>query len=285
MKELIKYIRSLARMSQKQFASALGTQPLSVNRWENGKTIPNQMAQRQILQFCKERGIHAFDKIAEEVSGCESYGSNMLVLYHGSKKGIDGDIAPISRAACDFGKGFYMGTDPSQPLTLICDEKHPVIYTVGLDLTGLKVLNIDMGLKWAMLIAYYRGYMKDIEGTEFYNYYAHLAAGYDVIQGFIANDRMYRVMTGFFEKTITDTAFINCLKALDLGKQYVALTERACKNIRILKEKKLLPLELGIIKERSELRRTEGISLADDIVLRYRRERRYFDEIIIGGSL
>ncbi len=32
-----------------------------------------------------------------------------VTLYHGSKSGIRGAIAPISRKRCDFGKGFYMG--------------------------------------------------------------------------------------------------------------------------------------------------------------------------------
>ena len=28
-------------------------------------------------------------------------------LYHGSKAGLSGAIAPLSRNACDFGRGFY----------------------------------------------------------------------------------------------------------------------------------------------------------------------------------
>ena len=44
-----------------------------------------------------------------------------VLLYHGSKSEIDGRIEPRSRKQCDFGKGFYMGTEPSQALTLICD--------------------------------------------------------------------------------------------------------------------------------------------------------------------
>lgn len=46
-----------------------------------------------------------------------------VTLYHGSKSGIYGKIAPISREHCDFGKGFYMGTDRTQPLTLICNSE------------------------------------------------------------------------------------------------------------------------------------------------------------------
>ncbi len=39
-----------------------------------------------------------------------------VTLYHGSKSGIRGAIAPISRERCDFGKGFYMGTDQTQQM-------------------------------------------------------------------------------------------------------------------------------------------------------------------------
>ena len=44
-----------------------------------------------------------------------------VLLYYGSKSGLVGDIAPVSREKCDFGKDFYMGTNIEQPLTLICD--------------------------------------------------------------------------------------------------------------------------------------------------------------------
>lgn len=37
--------------------------------------------------------------------------NEIVTLYHGSKSGIKGNIAPVSRNRCDFGQGFYMGTD------------------------------------------------------------------------------------------------------------------------------------------------------------------------------
>ena len=63
-----------------------------------------------------------------------------LIVYHGSRKGLQGKIEPISREFCDFGKGFYLGTNPVQSLTLVCDEEKPVFYTMKLNLTDLKVL-------------------------------------------------------------------------------------------------------------------------------------------------
>ena len=234
MKDLIKAIRFAVDMNQEQFASALGTTPLSINRWENGKILPNRMAQTQLYNFCKEHSIN----IAQLIIDTKAYANtdDKFVLYHGSKKGIVGDIAPISRSECDFGRGFYMDTNTLQPLSLVCNEDKPKFYTVEFDMSGLKVLTVEIGMDWATLIAFYRKEMESARGTAVYEKYAHMADGYDVIIGYIANDRMYTELSRFFNKTLTDVALINCLSALDLGKQYVAISEKACKQIKILKE-------------------------------------------------
>ena len=67
MKDLIKAIRSAANMNQEQFAATLGTTALSINRWENGKTLPNRMAQTQLYNFCKEHNISVYDLIIEKI--------------------------------------------------------------------------------------------------------------------------------------------------------------------------------------------------------------------------
>ena len=280
MDKLIKALRQSAGMNQEQFAKALGTTALSINRWENGKTQPNKMAQTQLFEFCKKNNIDLFDYIAKQVK--RDADDNRLIVYHGSKKGITGKIEPISRESCDFGKGFYLGTDPAQPLTLICDEDKPILYTMKLDLTGLKVLKVEMNLEWAMLIAYYRGYMDEVKGSEIYKKYERLADGYDVILGYIANDRMYRVMKSFFEKEITDVALIHSLSALDLGRQYVCKTAKACDQLEIVDKKELTSLELAILRDKSIVRRQEGIDLTEEILLKYRREGKFFDEILRG---
>lgn len=280
MQDLIKNIRLAAAMNQELFANSLGTTALSVNRWENGKTQPNKMAQKQLYQFCKDNNID----LAKMIIDSKSYENtdNRMILYHGSKTGIKGDIAPISRNECDFGQGFYMGTNTLQPLTLICAEESPKFYTLELDLTGLNVLNVEIGLDWALLIAYYRKEMESAKGTEIYERYSNYVNDYDIIEGYIADDRMYTELSRFFNRTLTDTALIHCLSALDLGKQYVAITERACRQIKVLKEESLSQLELSVLRDMSVERRKAGITLADEIELKYRREGRYFDEILGG---
>lgn len=74
----------------------------------------------------------------------------IVTLYHGSKSGISSAIAPISRERCDFVKGFYMGTDRTQPLTLICNYPDARIYTLNVNLPDLKILDdVYDRLQWA----------------------------------------------------------------------------------------------------------------------------------------
>lgn len=281
MQDLIKTIRKKMNLSQEQLAALIGISPVTVNRWENEKAKPSLMAQKQLYDICVSHKLDLADYIVER----EQIHENRSVLYHASRFGISGNIQPISRSRCDFGKGFYMGTDPIQPLTLVCNEKNPVFYTLDFNTENLSVLDVEMGIDWAMLIAYYRGYMDDKTGSVVYEKYAHMADGCDVIVGYIANDRMYQVLTDFFERRITDTALIGSLSALKLGRQYVAITQKACDQIRIIKERPLHKLDLMILKDRSKIRRREGIELADRIVTEHRRDGRYFDEIVRGIEL
>ena len=270
-------------MNQEQFARALGTTSLSINRWENGKTLPNRMAQTHLYNFCIENKISAYQTILNKIKAeaeAIKLEDGRILLYHGSKSGIVGDIAPKSREMCDFGKGFYMGTEPGQPLTLICDFEKSKFYIVSVDLTALDSIEIKADLEWAMLVAFHRGRMDKIKGTAFYEKYSALDEGRDIVIGSIANDRMFYVLDNFFLGNITDAALVNSLSALQLGKQYVATTEKACAAVRIEKEVPISMLERRFLQDESEANRQKGIALANDICKNYRREGKFFDEIL-----
>lgn len=278
MKTIIKTIRERLGITQQQFASELSTTVVSINRWENGKTIPNRMAQGNLLEFCRRHNVDVSDVIADKYR-CNN---KDFILYHGSKKGIKGNISPASSTNCDFGSGFYMGVDILPPLTLICGEAKPKLYAVDLDFNGLNVLNLGLGIEWVMLIAYHRGYMESVKGSLIYEKYKHYFVGYDLVVGHIANDRLYTELNKFFKGDITDEVLLHCLSALDLGKQYVAITQKACKNINIIKEDVISNLELKILQEKAYECRKKGNVLAKKIEKQYRREGKYFDEILVG---
>lgn len=204
----------------------------------------------------------------------------IIPLYHGSKNGLNGKIQPISRELCDFGKGFYMGTEQEQPLTLICNYDSATLYNLELDTTNLIIKDIPLNLDWALFVAFNRGRLtKDLSPT-LYNKFVTYKNNIDVFKGYIANDRMFVVLDRFFDGDITDIALVESLSALKLGIQYVAITQKACDFIRIVNEKKLTSKQRDNLIIQSEANRKSGISLANEICKKYRREGKYFDEII-----
>ena len=283
MQDLIKKIRSHMNMNQTEFAELLNVTFATVNRWENGRALPNKLAQDKIYDLCKEYDVPVYDMVLEKIeaaSGSIELEKGRVLLYHGSKAGIEGNIAPKSRKQCDFGEGFYMGTEPSQALTLICDYESAKFYIVSISVDNLAVLDVPADLEWAMIVAYHRGRMEKIKGTPFYSKYEEMTKDKDLVIGSIANDRMFFVIDNFFIGNITDAALINSLSALELGKQYVAVTQKGCDAVRIEKEIPISYLEKLFLKEISEANRVKGSSLANDICRNYRREGLFFDEIL-----
>lgn len=278
--DIIKEIRSQLNLSQTELAKKLGVSFATVNRWEKGRCEPSQIALGTIKRLCADSGIDY-----AQFEGNRIFTSDETVtLYHGSKSGIVGKITPSSRDRCDFGRGFYMGTDPMQPLTLICNYPDAKLYTLKCDLSGLNILDVEVGIDWALLVAYNRGKMESVKDTAIYRRVAEMTAGCDMLIGFIANDRMFVVLDRFFKGEITDEALIHSLSALKLGKQYVALTEKACKQIEIAEEKALTVADREALRVESEENRSKGVALAEGICRKYRREGRFFDEILKVGE-
>ena len=71
---------------------------------------------------------------------------------------------------------------------------------------------------------------------------------------------------------------------MKLGRQYVAKTEKACSQIEIIEEKNIDQTERDTLRLKAEAHRLEGIRQAEEICRRYRRDGRFFDEILQGDS-
>ena len=278
--KIVKSIRMQLGWSQEKFANEIGVSFATVNRWEKQRCKPSRIAMNAIKALCEE---HKIDYKQFEENTIISL-DETLVLYHGSKAGIKGPIMPVSRDRCDFGKGFYMGTEMIQPLTLICNYPHAKLYTLQVNLSGLKIYNVEVGLEWALLVAFNRGKMDDIKGSAIYKKYENMIKSCDMIVGYIANDRMFVVLDRFFSGEITDMALIHSLSALKLGKQYAALTQKACRQIQIIEEKVLSKKDRDELRKESEKNRTKGIKVAEEVCIQYRREGRFFDEILKEGE-
>ena len=283
MQILIKQIREHLNISQTELAEQLNVTFATVNRWENGRAVPNKLAQTKLYEICQENDVPVYDITLNRIANVAkdiSLSEGRVLLYHGSKSGIEGKIEPKSRSLCDFGKGFYMGTDPIQALTLICDYDKSKFYIVSVDTTDLKTIEVPADIQLAMIVAYHRGRIETIKGSPLYEQYRTMSENKDLVIGSIANDRMFYVIDNFFIGNITDAALVGSLSALQLGKQYVAVTQKGCDAVRVEAEVELSHLERMFIQEVAEANRAKGVSLANDICKNYRREGLFFDEIL-----
>lgn len=53
----VKYVRTKLSLSQSKLASLLGVSYATINRWENTRHIPSQLAQSSFYEFCESNFI------------------------------------------------------------------------------------------------------------------------------------------------------------------------------------------------------------------------------------
>ncbi len=206
--------------------------------------------------------------------------SGIVRVYHGSRGGLQGAIRPASDSSADFGSGFYMGDEITQPQTLICEAKEPVLYTLDLDLGGLRVLSFEPDVDWALFVAFNRGRLESYRASPVYARFERMRAEADVIIGKIANDKMFTVLNMFFDGLIGVTALVKAMAAVNIGSQYCARTAKACAQISIVDEKRFSQRECDLLKDRCIRQRARGASEAERICKQNRRDGESFDEII-----
>lgn len=201
-------------------------------------------------------------------------------LYHGAKSGLTGAIAPASRDVCDFGRGFYMGTEKTQPLTLICHGESPKFYEIDFDTEGLRIHRFEPDIEWAMFVAWNRRVIPERFRSYYDERFLPIMQKNDVITGKIANDRMVVVLDWFFNGFISDVGLLMSLQALGLGDQYCALTSEACNHVKVISEKALSANECANLRAKSENQRSLAVKMVDRIRLEHRRDGSFFSEII-----
>jgi transcriptional regulator with XRE-family HTH domain len=55
--DLVKEIRKELSISQEQLARDLNISFSTINRWENGKTLPSRLARHRLIEYCESKNI------------------------------------------------------------------------------------------------------------------------------------------------------------------------------------------------------------------------------------
>lgn len=54
---VLKYIRLKQNYTQERFARELNVSFSTINRWENGHTVPSGLAKMRIIEYCKKNDV------------------------------------------------------------------------------------------------------------------------------------------------------------------------------------------------------------------------------------
>ncbi len=152
-------------------------------------------------------------------------------LYHVSEKQLVGVISCSYGPGGDFGKGFYMSKNKRFLHKQFC-HTGGYCYTLKLDLSNLKCKYIEPSIHWVMLIAYHRGYLKDVQSCPYVSVLQNELYNADVLFSFIKNKKL---LDAFFNDKLTDNELNYCLDQMHFEKQIVALTNEGCKAISIIR--------------------------------------------------
>lgn len=204
-----------------------------------------------------------------------------VILYHGSREGIKGNIQPVSRERCDFGKGFYMGTDKYQAQSLILKGNNPTLYTIKFKLSEIpenKILALS-GEDWLYAVLSSRKETKKFDQLDLAKYWVKNLSKYDVIIGKIADDSMSAAIERFINSGITDKGLLACLSEIDLGVQYVAKTKFACEKIEIISEKNIKGIEIQYAHQYLNQIRAKNIEIVDRMAEKYASQGKRFERI------
>ncbi len=187
-----------------------------------------------------------------------------MILYHGSKGGIKGNIKPCSRDNCDFGRGFYMGENELQTQLLIHNAAYPVFYQIEYNeniISKDKILVFKADELWLNFVLYNRGVYDTIRGTEFYDNIANVIKGKELIIGPIADDSFRSALRSFENDECTDVALLDALSHNEFKNQYVPITEKSCKGFNIISERIPTLEEIKILETKAQNYRDYGYKI------------------------
>ncbi len=273
-------IREILGISQTELSEQLGVEQATISRNETRNNAPSIKFMEKVYNYAFEKGVKL--NRLKEMLWKENLDVNHKLLFHGAKSEIEGDI-DVSRARInnDFGRGFYTGENYSQAITFVSGFEKSCIYYLDFDDINLTGKKYDVNQEWMMTIAYYRGALDEYKNHPYVQKLIDESRNCDYIIAPIADNRMFQIINSFISGEITDEQCKHCLAATNLGYQYVFISERSVKNLKIVERCFVSDKE----KDHYKNIRVEESKLGEDKVklarVKYRGQGKYIDEILV----
>ena len=278
-KQDLKAIRGILELTQVELAEQLGVEQKTISRNELGKTEPTARLLEQVYSYAFEKKIKL--NRLKEMLWTDNLESNHKLLFHGAKSSIVGELnLHAGRANNDFGQGFYAGESYEQAISFISGFEKSSVYFLDFNDENLKCKRYEVNQDWMMTIAYYRGVLEEYESHPIVKKLIEESRDCDYIIAPIADNRMFQIINSFIGGEITDEQCKHCLAATHLGSQYVFISDKAIKQVKLIERCYIS----GNEKEYYKNIRTDDTEIGDDKVklakIQYRGKGRYIDEIL-----
>lgn len=275
----VEMILELLGITAGELAEQIGVTPTTVSRWKKNAERISPANLNAVYNFAFDKNIRL--NIIKEQLFKEECPKNSVVLFHGAKTYIDGEISiEKSKDTNDFGKGFYCGESMEQSAMFVANYPESSLYIMEFDKSGLKCAQFNVDRDWMLLIAYFRNKLSDYSNHPIILDLLSKLEGIDYIVAPIADNRMFEIIDSFIDGEITDVQCQHCLSATNLGNQYVFVTNKALRNLKILRHCYLAQNEK---KHYLSSRREESKVSNDKVKIarkKYRGQGKYIEELL-----
>lgn len=229
----LEIIQELLELSVAELAQKLGVTHQSLYNWRNNAEQVTAKNLEKIYDFAFSKGIR-LNKIKEQFCR-EECPAGHRVLFHGSKTYIDGTLSmEKAKDGNDFGRGFYCGESLEQSAMFVSSYPDSSLYIVDFDPTGLSYIQLGVTRDWMLMIAYFRKRLDTYAGHPIIQEILSRLENVDYIIAPIADNRMFEIIDSFIDGEITDVQCQHCLSATNLGNQYVFVTPKSLKQVKLL---------------------------------------------------
>lgn len=276
----VEIVRELLGMSMEELADEIGVSRMSMNRWkeDESKITDANLAAFYRMVFRKRIRL---TQIKEQLYREDYSDDSHIILFHGAKTQIEGELTiEKSKKNNDFGQGFYCGESLEQSAMFVANFPDSSLYIVDFFKGDLKARRFGVNREWMLMIAFFRGRLGEFSNSQIILELIESMKGIDYIIAPIADNRMFEIIDSFIDGEITDLQCQHCLSATNLGNQYVFVTQKALRQVRILEHCYLAQEE----KDYYLQSRKESMEVSLDKVKiarkQYRGQGQYIEEIL-----
>ena len=279
-KEDIKLAKEIRNYSDKELAEIFNVRPMTIYRWLHNDSNINDNHLEDIYNGLFSKGLR-LNKIKEQFYREEYENKSNIILFHGSKTGIDGKIS-INKSSDnnDFGKGFYCGENFEQSAMFVSGKEKSSVYILRFNKSNSKGYELKVDREWLLAITCFRDKAGIYKDHPVIKKIRNKISKYDYVVAPIADNKMFDLIDEFINGEITDIQAEHSLSATNLGKQYVFLNDNVLNSIDILQRCYLCNREkedyLSIRRNSQEINNDKVKSAKRN----YRGQGQYIDEIL-----